>query len=115
MENFAVIALTESLRAGMSDLIVRRVVQHQSNGFILQTRSAKTPALKILMDAQHPGFYGSEAKLPVDAPASDFLMVLRKHLTSAELLELRKPLSERVIEMRFKTVVPSKELETITL
>jgi predicted ribosome quality control (RQC) complex YloA/Tae2 family protein len=115
MENFAVIALAESLRPAMSDVVIRRVVQHQPNGFILQTRSAKLQALKIVMDAQNPALYASEAKPPVEAPASDFLMVLRKHLTSAELIEFRKPLSERVIEMVFKTVVPSKELETMTL
>jgi predicted ribosome quality control (RQC) complex YloA/Tae2 family protein len=42
-------------------------------------------------------------------------MVLRKHLTSAELVGLNKPLSERIIEFVFKTAVPSKELETMSL
>jgi predicted ribosome quality control (RQC) complex YloA/Tae2 family protein len=115
MENFALIALAESLRPAMGDLIIRRVIQHQPNGFMLQTRSAKLPALKILMNAQNPAFYASEAKPPIDFPNTDFLMVLRKHFTSAELVEFRKPLSERVIELAFKTAVPSKELETMSL
>lgn len=45
----------------------------------------------------------------------DFLMVLRKHLTSAELISFNKPLSERIVEFVFKTAVPSKELETMSL
>ena len=45
----------------------------------------------------------------------DFLMVLRKHFTSAELLSVNKPLSERIVEFHFKTAVPRKELETMSL
>ena len=62
MENFALIALAESLRSALDGCIIRRVVQHQPNGFILQTRSAKLPALKLMMDARNPAFYPSEAK-----------------------------------------------------
>ena len=115
MENFALIALAESLKPALDGCIVRRVLQHQPNGFILQTRSSKLPALKILMEARNPAFYPSEAKPPTEAPGSDFLMILRKHFTSAELVEFRKPLSERVVEFVFKTAVPSKELETMSL
>jgi predicted ribosome quality control (RQC) complex YloA/Tae2 family protein len=42
-------------------------------------------------------------------------MVLRKHLTSAELTGFEKPLSERIVEFTFKTAVPTKELETMYL
>jgi predicted ribosome quality control (RQC) complex YloA/Tae2 family protein len=115
MENFALIALAESLRPALDGCIIRRIVQHQPNGFILQTRSAKLPALKLLMDARIPAFYPSEAKPPTETPNSDFLMVLRKHFTSAELIEFKKPLAERVIEFVFHTAVPSKELETMSL
>jgi predicted ribosome quality control (RQC) complex YloA/Tae2 family protein len=115
MENLALIALAESLRPAMEGLIIRRVVQHQPHGFILQTRSPRMPALKIVMNAQNPVLYASEVKPPQDYPNSDFLMVLRKHFTSAELLEFRKPLSERVLEFVFKTAVPSKELERMSL
>jgi len=115
MENFALIALLENLRPTMSDLIIRRVVQHQPNGFIIQTRSAKLPALKVIAEMQHPALYASEARLPVESSNGDFLMVLRKHLTSAELVGFEKPLSERIVEFTFKTAVPSKELETMSL
>ena len=115
MENFALIALAESLRPALDGFIIRRVIQHQPNGFILQTRSAKLPALKLLMEARNPAFYPSETKPPMDVPNSDFLMVLRKHFTSAELIEFRKPLSERVVEFVFRTTVPSRELETMSL
>ena len=115
MENFALIALVENLRPAMTDLIIRRVVQHNPNGFIFQTRSAKLPALKVLMEAQNPALYVSEARPPMETPAVDFLMVLRKHLTSAELVSFAKPLSERIVEFVFKTAVPSKELETMSL
>src|SRR6185503_19083727 len=57
----------------------------------------------------------SEARPPAEFPSDDFLMVLRKHLTSAELIAFEKPLSERIIEFKFKTAVPSKELETMSL
>jgi predicted ribosome quality control (RQC) complex YloA/Tae2 family protein len=115
MENLALIALAESLRSALDGCIIRRVVQHQPNGFILQTRSVKLPALKLIVDARSPAFYASEAKPPTETPNSDFLMILRKHFTSAELVDFRKSLSERVIELVFRTAVPSKELETMSL
>jgi len=115
MENFTLIALVENLRPAMSDVIIRRVIQHQPNGFIFQTRSAKLPAFKIIAEMQKPALYASENRSPVESAGTDFLMVLRKHLTSAELTGLKKPLSERIIEFDFKTVVPSKELETMSL
>jgi predicted ribosome quality control (RQC) complex YloA/Tae2 family protein len=115
MENFALIALAESLRPSLEGCIIRRVIQHHTNGFLLQTRSAKLPALKLVLDARSPSFYPSESKPPIDVPNSDFLMVLRKHFTSAELIDFRKPLSERVVEFTFRTAVPTKELETMSL
>jgi predicted ribosome quality control (RQC) complex YloA/Tae2 family protein len=115
MENFALIGIAENLRPLMDGLIIRRVIQHQEHGFILQTRSNKLPAIKMIVNAQHPAVYPSEARPPMESPGSDFLMVLRKHLTSAELLEFRKPLSDRILEFVFKTAVPSKELETMSL
>jgi predicted ribosome quality control (RQC) complex YloA/Tae2 family protein len=115
MENFALIALAENLRSAMSDLLIRRVVQHQPNGFIFQTRSAKFPAVKVIADPQMPAFYASENRPKIESPNGDFLMVLRKHLTSAELTTFEKPLSERILEFTFKTAVPSKELETMSL
>ena len=51
----------------------------------------------------------------LESPSVDFLMVLRKHLTSAELIDFNKPLSERIVEFTFKTAVPCKELETMSL
>jgi len=115
MENFALIALAENLRPAMSDLIVRRVVQHQPNGFIFQARSARMPAFKVVADMQNPTLYASETRPPLESASADFLMVLRKHLTSAELIGFQKPLSERIIEFTFRTAVPSKELETMSL
>jgi predicted ribosome quality control (RQC) complex YloA/Tae2 family protein len=115
MENFALIALAESLRPTLEGCIIRRVVQHQTNGFFLQTRSAKLPSLKLLVEARNPAFYPSESKPPIEVPNSDFLMVLRKHFTSAELIDFKKPLSERVVEFTFRTAVPTKELETMSL
>src|SRR5262245_4719746 len=99
----------------MSDVIIRRVIQHQPNGFIFQTRSSRLPAFKIVAEVQNPALYASESRPPVESPGDDFLMVLRKHLTSAELTEFNKPLSERIAEFQFKTVVPSKELENVSL
>src|SRR6478736_6342016 len=115
MENSALIALLENLRPAMSELIIRRIVQHQPNGFIFQTRSVKLPALKIVADVQRPALYPSEARPPTESPGTDFQMVLRKHLTSAELTGVHKPLSERIVEFNFRTAVPSKELETMSL
>jgi predicted ribosome quality control (RQC) complex YloA/Tae2 family protein len=115
MENFAHIALVESIRPAMSELIIRRIIQHQPSGFIFQTRSLKLPAIKIVADVQRPALYASESRPPVESPGADFLMVLRKHLTSAELTGFNKPLSERILEFNLKTTVPSKELETMSL
>ena len=115
MENFTLVAIVENLRPAMSELVIRRVVQHQRNGFIFQTRSAKMPAFKVVAEPQSPSLYPSEARPPVETPGVDFLMVLRKHLTSAELVSFDKPLSERIVEFVFKTAVPSKELETMSL
>jgi predicted ribosome quality control (RQC) complex YloA/Tae2 family protein len=115
MENLALIALAEQLKPALDGFLIRRVVQHQPHGFLFHGRSSKLPALKILMNAPFPALYVSEAKAPVETETSDFLMVLRKHLTSAELVDFRKPLSERIFEFEFKTVVPSKELARMTL
>ncbi|PYS25064.1 MAG: hypothetical protein DMG11_23685 [Acidobacteria bacterium] len=75
----------------------------------------KLPALKIAAEPQNPAMYPSETRPPMEAAAVDFLMVLRKHLTSAELVSFTKPLSERIVEFVFKTAVPTKELETMSL
>ena len=115
MENFALIAIVENLRPAFNEVVIRRVVQHQRNGFIFQTRSVKLPAFKIVAIPQNPALYPSESRLPIETPGMDFQMVLRKHLTSAELTSLNKPLSERIVEFAFKTAVPSKELETMSL
>jgi predicted ribosome quality control (RQC) complex YloA/Tae2 family protein len=115
MENFALISLVETLKPAMVDVLIRRVIQHQPNGFIFQTRSSRVPALKFSADPLGPAFYTSEARPPVETPTMDFLMVLRKHLTSAELVSFSKPLSERILEFGFKTAVPTKELETMSL
>jgi predicted ribosome quality control (RQC) complex YloA/Tae2 family protein len=115
MENVALISLVEHVKPAMEDLIIRRVVQHHPNGFIFQTRSAKIPALKVVVEPHNPAFYLSEARPPIETPSADFLMVLRKHLTSAELVSFNKPLSERVIELVFKTAVPTRALETMSL
>ena len=115
MENLALVALVENLRPAMTELIVRRVVQHQPNGFIFQTRSSKLTALKIVAEPQNPSLYASETRPPAESPGTDFTMVLRKHLTSAELVSFTKPLSERIVEFVFKTTVPSKELETMSM
>ncbi len=115
MENFALVGLVENLKPAFADLVIRRVVQHQPNGFIFQTRSPKFSAFKVLMESQCPAIYLSENRPPIESPNDDFLMVLRKHLTSAELASFSKPLSERIVEFVFKTAVPSKELETMSL
>src|SRR5262245_32355725 len=115
MENFALVGLVENLRPMMAEIIIRRIIQHQPDGFIFQTRSVRLPAFKVLADSRHPAFYASEVRPPLEPPTTDFLMVLRKHLTSAEVVEFHKPLSERILEFTFKTVVPSKELETMFL
>src|SRR6266852_3899464 len=115
MENFALIAIVENLRPALSEVVIRRVIQHQRNGFIFQTRSVKLPAFKIVADPLNPVLYPSESRPPNETPGTDFLMVLRKHLTSAELVSFNKPVSERIVEFVFKTAVPSKELETMSL
>jgi predicted ribosome quality control (RQC) complex YloA/Tae2 family protein len=115
MENLALVALVENLRPAVSEVIIRRVIQHQPNGFIFQTRSPKLPALKVVVEPQNPSFYASEARPPMETPGMDFTMVLRKHLTSAEVTGFDKPLSERIVEFSFKTAVPTKELETMSL
>src|SRR3989449_5012249 len=115
MENFALIAMVENLRPAMTDLVVRRVIQHHPNGFIFQTGSARMPELKMVVEPQNPALYPSEARTPVETSGIDFQMVLRKHLTSAELVSIFKPLSERIVEFVFKTAVPTKELETMSL
>src|SRR5258705_262532 len=113
MENLTLIGLAENLKSATGDFLIRRVIQHQPNGFIFQTRSAKLPGLKLLMHTPNPAVYASDARPPIESAGSDFLMVLRKHLTSAELIEFKKPPSERILEFTFKTAVPSKELETM--
>ena len=96
-------------------MVVRRVVQHHANGFLLQTRSVSMPGLKISLTPRNPAVYISASRPPVDHPTGDFPMVLRKHLVSARLSAIRKPLSERIVELEFTTVLPARELETVVL
>src|SRR5437764_6022545 len=98
MENFALVGLVENLGPLLPETIIRRIIQHQPNAFIFQTRSVKLPAFKILLEPRHPAIYASEARTPLETPTTDFLMVLRKHLTSAEVTLLHKPLSERILD-----------------
>ena len=115
MENLALISLVEELKRVTDGLVVRRVVQHQARGFIFQARATKVPALKVWLDARTPALYISDARPPVDCPTTDFTMVLRKHLNDARLKRIEKPLSERIVEMTFKTTLPARELETLVL
>ena len=115
MENIALITLIEELRQVTEGLVVRRIVQHHPNGFLLQTRTVRIPALKISLIPRSPAVYVSSVKPPVDSASGDFLMVLRKHLVSAKLVKIHKPLSERIVEFEFKTALPTKELESVVL
>ena len=56
MENFALIALMENLRPAMSELVIRRVVQHHPSGFIFQTRSLRLQAVDdpVAGHLEHP-------------------------------------------------------------
>lgn len=115
MENFALIALAESLRPVAEGFVVRRVVQHHGRGFLLQSRSSRIPALKLYLDPRSPVLYVSATRPPVDPVSTEFLMILRKHLVGARLVEFRKPLSERVLELSFKTALPARELSSVHL
>ncbi len=115
MENFALIALVEQLKTVTDGMVVRRITQHHRNAFLLQTRSVRIPALKLSIDSRNPIIYVSGERPPVEAVTSDFLMILRKHLVSARLLEIDKPLSERIVELKFKTALPAQELQTVFL
>ena len=115
MENFALIALVEQLKTVTEGMVVRRIVQHHRKVFLLQTRSVRIPALKVSIDARNPIIYVSGERPPVETVTTDFLMILRKHLVSAHLLEIDKPLSERIVELKFKTALPAQELQTVYL
>ncbi len=115
MENFALTAVVEELKTVTGGMVVRRIVQHHRNVFLLQTRSVRIPALKLSIDARNPIVYVSGERPPVETVTTDFLMILRKHLVSAHLLEIDKALSERIVELKFKTALPAQELETVFL
>jgi predicted ribosome quality control (RQC) complex YloA/Tae2 family protein len=115
MENLALVGLMENLKPSIADAQIRRVIQHQPNGFIFQTRISRLAAFKVVVEPQNPAVYASESRPPIELPNDDFLMVLRKHLASADLISLTKPLSERIVEFVFKTAVPTRELETMSM
>ena len=115
MENFALVSFIEELKPLISGTAIRRVVQHHVHGFLLETRSPGLGALKLSLFPRHPAIYISENRPPVESVTSDFSMILRKHLVSARLLDIDKPLSDRIVEMRFKTTLPTRELETVYL
>ena len=115
MENFALISLVEAFKQSSEGLVVRKVIQHHSTGFMFQTRSVHMRAFKIWLDSHNPALYISDFRHPVSFPPTDFLMALRKYLTDAKLKKIEKPLSERIVELEFKTKLPAKELETVIL
>ncbi len=109
------ISLAAELETAARGMVVRRIVQYSDRGFLLETRTGRTPGLKLSMDPRNPVLYISGARPPVDKTGSEFLLTLRKHLSSAHLIDIHKPLSERIVEFRFRTALPARELETVTL
>lgn len=115
MENFALITLAGELRREARDIVIRRVAQHQRRGVLLQTRTTRLPAIKFLVDPRTPTVYISNSRPPAEHPPGEFVLVLRKHLVGARLEDLRKPLSERILEFDFRTALPARELERVIL
>lgn len=116
MENFALITLAGELRASAVGMTVRRVVRYPGRAFFLETRSGKMPGLRLWLDAPSPWVWIPNSRMPApETETDDFVMVLRKHLLSARLREIAKPLSERIIEFAFTTALPSEELREVLL
>lgn len=115
MENFALISLADELDRATRDVVIRRIIQHQPRGLVLQTRTTRVPALKFLLDPRSPAVYVSARRPPVEHPAGDFVLVLRKHLVGAQLVKVAKPLSERILEFTFRTTLPARGLEEVSL
>jgi predicted ribosome quality control (RQC) complex YloA/Tae2 family protein len=115
MENFALITLAEELRTAVVGMTVRRVSRFPAEVLFLETRSGRMAGLRCSLDPKHPGIWVPERSVAPRAEPDDFLMVVRKHLVNARLTQLRKPLSERLLELEFQTTLPTEELRSVTL
>lgn len=115
MENFALITLAQELGAAATGMTVRRVIRYPHRVVYLETRSGRMPGLRISLDARNPALW-IPGRLPsVPAETDDFVMVLRKHLLDAQLTGVGKPLSERVFELQFRTLLPDDALRQVVL
>jgi predicted ribosome quality control (RQC) complex YloA/Tae2 family protein len=115
MENFALITLVEELRAATTGMIVRRIVELPGRVFFFETRTGRMPGLRLSLAARHPSVWIPGRPVSSRTKADDFVMVLRKHLLDARLLSLRKSLSERIVEIQFRTALPARELQQVVL
>lgn len=115
MENFALITAAEELSAAAVGMTVRRVTRYAHRVLYLETRSGRMPGLRISLDARNPTLWIPKHLPPVASETDDFAMVLRKHLVDATLTAIAKPLSERILELRFRTLLPSDALRHVAL
>lgn len=115
MENFALITLAEELGAAAAGMTVRRVTRYPHQVVYLETRSGRMPGLRISLDARNPALWIPGRFPSVPSETDDFTMVLRKHLLDARLTAIEKPLSERIFELRFRTLLPDDALRHVVL
>lgn len=115
MENFALIALVAELRPLTVGMSVRRIARFFGPVFSLETRSGKMPGIRISLNPRSPSIRVPGPVAFQNTLTDDFVMVLRKHLIAARLLGIEKPLSERVVELRFRTALPMDELAEVFL
>ena len=115
MENFALIALVGELREMTLGMSIRRIVQHPGRLFSFETRSGRMPGLRLSLDPRTPSIRVPGPTAAQETVTDDFVMVLRKHLVGGRLIEIHKQLSERIVELRFRTALPTESLREVTL
>jgi predicted ribosome quality control (RQC) complex YloA/Tae2 family protein len=115
VENFALITVAEELGAAAVGMTVRRVSRYPHRVIYLETRSGRMPGLRISFDSRNPALWIPARSPSVPVETDDFAMVLRKHLLDARLTGIRKPLSERIFELQFRTLLPDDALRHVVL
>ncbi len=91
--------LTWELKQSLEGARIQKIAQPEKDELILTIKgNRKTIRLQISASASLPLIYETSQNKPSPLTAPSFCMLLRKHIGSAKILEIRQPGLERIME-----------------
>jgi predicted ribosome quality control (RQC) complex YloA/Tae2 family protein len=103
MDNFTLEALTREITPDLLQKRIHKIKQIGKTGFAFGMRGRTSESLVISLERSYPALFLTDEKVSSAGDASDWLLALRKHLTGAKILGLRKEFSERTLLIELET------------